>query len=48
MAIMREGIILLSERQHPVMIKDTLGAFIAHQQDATLTPAQGSLIEAQL
>ncbi|VAW85797.1 Flagellar motor rotation protein MotA [hydrothermal vent metagenome] len=46
MAIMREGIILLSERQHPSIIKDTLGAFMEHQP-CTATSAQGSLLEAQ-
>jgi len=47
MAIMREGIILLSERQHPSIIKDTLGIFM-EQQSYTATSAQSSLIEAQL
>ncbi len=45
-SIMREGIILLSERQHPDVIKDTLGIFMGQQPDAA-TSAQGSLIEAQ-
>jgi len=46
MAIMREGIILLSERQRPSMMKETLGAFMAQQQ-CTIKSAQGTLIEAR-
>ncbi len=45
MAIMREGIILLSERQHPSMMKETLGAFMAQQQ-CTITTG-GTLVEAR-
>ncbi len=46
MAISHEGILLLYNRQHPVIIKETLDAFLTHQQHQAGPMGKPALLEA--
>jgi chemotaxis protein MotA len=46
MTMLQEGILLLYERRHPTLIRETLEAYLAHQQEAPGPAIQLTLVKA--
>ena len=46
LTMLQEGIIMLHQRQHPMLIKDTLDAFSSHRFNKTINPDEALYIQA--